>query len=478
MPLLRCVGCSTTSQSSILDLVCTNCGSALILSEGRTPSLKRETLERRPSGVWRYRELLPSPESGQVVSLGEGGTPLLRATNLGAEFGLDDLLIKDETRNPTGSFFDRGSTVLVSLAKDRGIASCTCETTGNLGASVAAYCAKAGIDAKVRITPNTDRGKLYQMIAYGANIETSPKPPKRGRLDDRSIAVTAGNPYILEGEKTTCFEIIQDLGWKTPDAILVPVGTGGHLSMFWRAIRMLEQMRLVGKVGTRLVGVQFAGFTNPLDSLQGVKRLGKSERSFTELEESDPIFMGEAVRAMKESGGNRLETTVEEAIEATGLLARTEGIFAEPAAASVVASLRSAKSQGLIRSDETVVCVITGAGLKDTKAIARIARATKQPLVKEEYSVSPLQVGTTKLEVLRRLSLKPHFGYELWRVLLLGRRITTASVYQHLGELESMGLVRKAGVSTVRGRERILYELTRKGTDLLRMAKKMEGSRL
>ena len=247
--------------------------------------------------------------------------------------------------------------------------------------------------------------------------------------------------------------------------------------MFWRALLMLEQMKLVGRVGTRLVGVQFAGLVNPPGSSRGVKRLGQPGESFTELEESDPIFMGEAVKAMKESGGNRLETTVEEAIEATGLLAGSEGIFAEPAAASVVASLRSAKSQGLIHSDETVVCVITGAGLKDTKAIARIARATKQPLVREEYSVAPLQVGTTKLEVLRRLSLKPDFGYELWKALLQGRSITTASVYQHLGELESMGLVRKAGVSTVRGRERILYELTRKGTELLRMAEKMERGR-
>jgi len=158
------------------------------------------------------------------VSLGEGGTPLLKAERLGAELGVANLMIKDETRNPTGSFLDRGSTVLLSLARRRRVKECVCLTTGNLGASLAAYCAKAGIDARIRVHSSTDRGKLYQMLAYGADVDSSTRP-----LQGESsgvLPVTAGNPYLLEGEKTTGFEVVQDLGWAAPDVIVVPVGTG------------------------------------------------------------------------------------------------------------------------------------------------------------------------------------------------------------------------------------------------------------
>jgi threonine synthase len=476
MPLFKCVNCSQKLDSDALDPTCRRCGSVLVLSDRGTPSLKREFLDRLPSGVWRYRAFLPSPRGGDLVTLGEGGTPLLRAARLGTELDFDHLLIKDESRNPTGSFMDRGSTVLVSLAKERGVKACSCVTTGNLGASLAAYCAKAGIGAEIRIRPTTDRGKLYQMIAYGACIETSWNPAKRGGSDDLSISVTAGNPYILEGEKTTCFEIVQDLGWKTPDVILVPVGTGGHLSMFWRAIQQLKGSGLIDKSGCRLVGVQFSGSALLAGGQRRAKSPGPVEEPFTELEESEPILRSEAVRAMKESGGRWVETTARETIDATGLLARTEGIFAEPAAASVIASLQTARSRGLIDADETIVCVITGAGLKDTKAISRIAKATKQVVVNEDYPVARLQIGETKLQLLRSLASRPRFGYELWKGLSSGRTITTASVYQHLGELEGLALVRKSGVATVRGRERVFYELTRKGSDLLKMAGRIQES--
>lgn len=304
MPLFKCVKCSQVLDSDALDPTCRRCESTLVLSDGGTPSLKKESLDRLLPGVWRYRAFLPAPRVGDLVTLGEGGTPLLRAARLGTELALDHLLIKDESRNPTGSFMDRGSTVLASLAKERGIKTCSCVTTGNLGASLAAYCAKAGIGAEIIIRPSTDRGKLYQMIAYGAHIETSSKPVKKGGPDNRSISVTAGNPYILEGEKTTCFEIVQDLGWETPDAILIPVGTGGHLSMFGRAIQQLKDSGLIDKSACRLIGVQFIGSTPTIRAPRGKKHPSPVEEPFTELEESEPIFRSEAVRAMEDSGGN------------------------------------------------------------------------------------------------------------------------------------------------------------------------------
>ncbi len=474
MALFRCVNCSELLESDVLNPSCARCGSAVVLDSHREPAVTRRGLERLPAGVWRYRAFLPDLGVDDVVTLGEGGTPLLPAERLGSELGLDHLLIKDETRNPTGSFIDRGSTVLVSLAREKGVSTCSCVTTGNLGASLAAYCAKAGIAAEIGIRPDIDRGKLYQMIAYGARVEVSSRLSGMAGSDGRSLSVTAGNPYVLEGEKTTGLELVQDLGWKTPDVIVVPVGTGGHLSMIWRAIVQLRESELIEKSECRLLGVQFQGSAQIVGRSHTGKQSRIAEQPFTELEESEPILKNEAIRAMTESGGQGIETTAAETIKATGLLARTEGIFAEPASASVIASLEIAKSRGIIERDETVVCVITGAGLKDTKAITRIAKAAKQVVVKEDYTVARMQVGDTKLIILRLLANRPRFGYELWKGLSVGRKITTASVYQHLGELEGLAFVRRSGISTVKGRDRVFYELTKKGFDFLRIAGRVE----
>lgn len=430
----------------------------------------REELSRLPFGVWRYRAFLPVPAGQSVVTLGEGGTPLLRAERLGGEVGLSNLLLKDETRNPTGSFIDRGSTVLVTLAKAAGIKTCSCTTTGNLGASLAAYCAKAGIAAKVRIGRSTDRGKLYQMVAFGADVEAASSDERDTEVP--SLSVTAGNPYILAGEKTTCFEIAQDLGWQPPDVIMLPVGTGGHISMVWRALDEMRGAGLLERSPCRLIGVRPGGDSPPKGWMM-VSIAAREEALIPELEESEPFFSKEAARVIKVSGGTEVVTTTSDSIRATGLLARTEGIFAEPASASVVAALVKARSDGTIDADEKVVCVITGAGLKDPKSIARVAKAARKVAVNEPFAVARIQIGDTKLEILRLLGQGPGFGYRLWKELGSSRAISTASVYQHLEELEELGLVRRSGLVTAKGRERVFYDLTRRGSDYLAMAGKM-----
>lgn len=461
MPKFRCVQCSGIVESDDFDVSCGKCGGAVLLSDQKLPYLLRDELDRLPPGVWRYRALLPEIQTEDIVTLGEGATPLLRAERLGRSLGLSNLYLKDESRNPTGSFIDRGSTVLVSLAKSRGVAECSCVTTGNLGASLAAYCAKAGIRSHIRIHPTTDRGKLYQMVAYGARVDAASGPSRTQAPEGSRLAVTAANPYVLEGEKTTCFEIVQDLDWKSPDVIVVPVGTGGHLSMTWRAISQLRASGLLDKRRLRLVGVQLEG--------------SGSGTAFTELEESEPFFVREAARALEESGGHRIVTTPSESVRATGLLAQTEGIFAEPASASAVACLSRAIDRGLVESDETIVVVITSAGLKDTKAVSKLARATRQVHLRADISVARMQVGETKLELLRLIASRPNYGYDLWRSVSQSRRITTASIYQHLSELERLDLVRRSGSLTTKGRERLPYELTRKGGDLLRIGKEIVG---
>jgi threonine synthase len=462
-------------DSEDLGASCELCGSALIFAAQKLGPLDREEFEGLPPGVWRYRAFLPDLAAEDVVTLGEGDTPLLPARRLGKELGLNRLLIKDESRNPTGSFIDRGSTVLVSLAKRAGTRECSCITTGNLGASLAAYCAKAGIGARIRIHQNTDRGKLYQMLAYGAQIEAHTKRADSLYRDSRALTVTAANPFLLEGEKTTCLEVVQELGWKTPDAIVVPVGTGGHLSMIWRAIVQLRESGLIEKSACRLLGVQFAGgasIVSPIGSREGPTSV---DSHFTELEESEPYFRTQAIKAIRASRGMGLVTTATETVRATGLLARTEGIFAEPASASAVASLDTAVKRGFVQRDDTIVCVITGAGLKDTKAVTRLAKVARRVSASEGYAVGTAQIGDTKLALLRLIAGRRRYGYELWRDLSLEKSITTASVYQHLAELEGLGLVRRAASVPARGRERVMYEPTKKGVDFMKMADKLRA---
>ena len=461
------MNCSHATDSEQLAPTCESCGGALLLDYGVLPS-SRDELEDLSPGVWRYRGFLPGIRGEDMVTLGEGGTPLLRAERLGRELGVRNLLIKDESRNPTGSFMDRGTTVLVSVARGRSVRECSCDTTGNLGASLAAYCAKAGINARIRVNPNTDQGKLYQMLAYGAELETVPGGGQ-GKL---SLRVDAANPYLLEGEKTTGFEILQDLGWKAPDVIVVPVGTGGHLSMIWRSIREFDEAGLVRDAGCRLLGVRLEEPSSPYAAHKGVRSAGVFP--LAELAESEPFYRKEAERAMVESAGLSLSTTSNETIAATGLLAKTEGIFAEPSAASVVAALGRAIEGGLIGGSETVVCVITGAGLKDTRAVSRIARETRRIAPQGVYASPSPKIGKTKLEVLRLLRKRPGYAYELWRTLGRERSISTASIYQHLLELEELALIRKRGAVVSGGRERILYELTKRGSDFLRIAGRLE----
>jgi len=471
---LRCVRCSSVMETEDLDASCERCGSAVLVTYRSVPSVTRGQLENLPAGVWRYRAFLPDIASEEIVTLGEGGTPLLRAERLGGELGLSNLLIKDESRNPTGSFMDRGSTVLLSMAKRRRVKECSCVTTGNLGASLAAYCAKADIKASVSIHPNTDQGKLYQMLAYGAEVQLSAPQPVLSSRPGHALAVTAGNPYLLEGEKTTGFELIQELGWKSPDVIVVPMGTGGHLLMIWQAILQLRQAGLVDGSGCRLLGVQARGTHSRGTGVRGQGPNRLRPLPLVELEESEPFFRTKAAEAIADSGGATLTTTSDDILEATGLLAKTEGIFAEPSSASVVAALSEAIGNGYIRRTETVVCVITGAGLKDPKAVSRLAKEARRVRLREPYTSPSPQIGETKFALLRLLQRQPGYGYDLRRQLGPEKSMSTASVYQHLTELENFAMVRRKGTILYKGRERVLYELTRRGSDFLRIAGRLE----
>ncbi len=478
MQKFECASCPTKVEEAALDARCRRCGGALIPLPYAERRMRRAEIESLPPGVWRYRELLPHLQEHQIVTLGEGGTPLLPASRLGPELGFGGLLIKDETRNPTGSFIDRGATVLVSVARREGIRRLLCTTTGNLGASLAAYSAKAGMETTIGISPNTDHGKLYQMIAYGAKVEVLSRRGASLGAAWQGTSVTAANHYLLEGEKTTAFEIVQDCGWTQPDAIILPVGTGGHLTMVWNGLLQLHSAGLVQRPSCKLIGVQLEA-SAPIVGVPEERRPRLKGKALTELEESEPTFAKAALRAIKDSHGFGVEVSANEAISATGELARTEGIFAEPAAASVIAALRKIGAEELLPKKSRIICVITGSGLKDTKAISRIARTAKHIVTREELLIKPIQLGETKLMILRVLQRESLFGYSIWKELGKERRITVPSVYQHLSELEGIDLVRRSSITRAKGRERVFYELTKKGDAALSAAMRApEGEKL
>jgi threonine synthase len=452
----RCASCGSAGRSDVLQSVCGRCGGAVIPLL-RKVNVRAEELEERPPGVWRYREFLPDVGES-VVSLGEGGTPLLRSTRLGERLGARRMTVKDETRNPTGSFVDRGTTVLVSAAASKGVKSVEAFTVGDFGASLAAYCAKAGIEARLAVSPGAEQGKLIQMIAFGARVELlEGRRTKRGR----GALLTSGNPYLLEGEKTTAFEIVQDMGWRAPEAIVVPIGSGGHLTAIWMALRELELSGLVEEAGTRIIGVESAFG----------RRRGRGE-GIAELEEPDPPFRASAHRAIRESGGSVISVNRAESVASVGELARTEGIFAEPAAASVVAAAKRAMEEGLLDGRSEFVCVVTGSGLKDTRSIMRLARTPRRSVSSARPFLVPVPIGRTKAALLRSLQGGSKFGYELWKELNEAQSISIPSVYQHLSELEWASFVRRAERRVAGGRERVYYELTAKGREALRLLSK------
>jgi threonine synthase len=431
-------------------------------------------LGSRVSGVWKYIELLPVKPSAEPISLGEGGTFLHNCPRLADEIGVRRLYLKDETSNPTGSFLDRGTTVAITKAKEFGFKSVAGVAQGNFGASLAAYSAKAGLHCRIDVPREIDLGKLYQIIAYGVEVrlaknaeEVIPESSKE------TLRITPNGPYFLEGEKTTAYEICEQLHWQVPSRIFVPMGNGGHISMMWKAIQELKTLGFLKESGVMMSGVQAIGCSPIVDAF----RAGREEIEPAEVCQTtafdiglkNPTHGSTAVRAINESGGTATTVTDEEMFEATKLLAKTEGIFAEPAAASTIAGLKKLVEEGEVDWDEDVVCVITGAGLKDPAAARRMierVREIEQMIEHSEERKMMVMMGETKRHILQVLAEGELYGYGIWRALLdrFGSDMKIPSIYQHLLELRGLGLVERTRVQQVRGKpSRFYYRLTEKG---------------
>jgi threonine synthase len=334
-----------------------------------------EAARPRPRLVERYREFLPVGPATPPLTLGEGATPLVRLSRLGAELGLPNLYAKVEGANPTGSFKDRGMVVAVARAVERGAQAVICASTGNTSASAAAYAAAAGIESVVVLPKGQIAvGKLLQALVAGARVvaidgnfdQALSIVRSLAEQDDHPVAlVNSINPDRLEGQKTAAFEICDDLA-RAPDVLALPVGNAGNISAYWAGFR---QYAAAGRVpGTpHLWGFQAAGAA-PIVHGAPVER---PETVATAIRIGNPASWAKAVAARDESGGRIEAVTDDEILAAYRDLARLEGIFCEPSSAAGVAGVRRAAANGELGRDSVVVCVLTGHGLKDPTTAER-----------------------------------------------------------------------------------------------------------
>jgi len=482
------LGCTVCAEKYPVDAEyqpCPKCGGQLLLDldlQEISKKINEQVFAKRGWSIWRYRELLPDIDEKRIVSLGEGGTALLECKRLARELGLQKLLIKDETTNPTGSFLDRGMTVDISRANELGFQSVNCHAdSGNFAASASAYAARAGFKCIIYLPRErieaVNVGKLYQIIAYGGSlIIEDPSTEAVHAPGIRSHALSPSNPYFAEGEKTIVYEICEQLGWQAPDRIIVPMGRGEHLSMIWRGITELRQLGFINGQKISMMGVQLESYGEIVDSLHGRKnaRTSRDTRKTVavELATKRPSHGYLAIDAIRGSRGEGVKVKDIEVLDAMTLLARTEGIFAEPAAASTIAGLRRMIDQGAVSKDETIVCVITGAGLKDPYTARRFTTKLKQVdriLSQIESRNYTTRLGRTKLTMLRVIANKETYGYEIWRSLQKrGLKLDISSVYQHLSELEKIGLVTRSRTESVLGKpKRCYYATTVKGRSFI-----------
>ena len=351
----------------------------------------RKYLESRPLiNQWKYRDLLPPKDERNIVTLGEGATPLLRADRLAEALGMRKIWLKDETRNPTGSFKDRGMSVSVSVAKEFGYTKLTTASSGNAAAALAAYAAKAGMDVYAFVIVHAGYGKIAQLLFYGAKVF---KVRGLGREDPTvklmemtyekfgffpSPSFGPFNPYQIEGPKTISYEIVEQLGWRTPDWVFVPVGAASLLTGVWKGFRDFRALGITDDL-PHLFAVQSVGnppFVKAFKEGQDPFHIKPWERPETiawGLEDPYPWDGDGGLAALRETGGDAEEVKDELILKAMKMLASLEGIFAEPSGAAGLAGLIKALEEGRIGRDEEVVVLVTGHGLKDPDIVKQTA---------------------------------------------------------------------------------------------------------
>src|SRR5919205_376480 len=380
---LKCRECGK-EYSPQFRYICEECFGPLDVIYNFSFNVKRNTFSSRDlKTYWRYFELLPIADKSNIVDLSAGFTPLQKASGLGKEMGgMKNLFIKNDSVNPTFSFKDRPAGVAVSRAKETKLKAVGCASTGNLASATAAHAAKAELPCYIFAPSDIEHVKISQALSYGAEFVAVD-----GTYDDANrVASVVGDakgigivninmrPFYVEGSKTLAYEVAEQMNWQVPDILIVPVGSGAMLNAICKGFEELHGLGLIDSVADlRIIAAQPHGcspvvdaFKRKSDNVVPVERPETIAKSLAIGDPGDGLYV---LRKLKEYNGIAEDATDEEIVDGILTLAKTEGIFTEPAGGVSVAVLRKLIEDGKIDSDETIVCYVTGNGLKATEAI-------------------------------------------------------------------------------------------------------------
>jgi threonine synthase len=385
---LECANCGLRHEAGVLQNLCIECGKPLLVrydlrAAGQT--LWKESLKEREASLWRYREVLPVNDWNNIVSFGEGWTPLLNAGRLAETLPVRlNLYIKDEGQNPTQSFKARGMAAAISMAKELGVRKVAVPSAGNAAGAMAAYAARAGMEAHIFMPSDTPLANIVECRQTGANVtlvdglitDCGKIVADRKQAEGWFDVSTLKEPYRVEGKKTMGYEIAEQLNWILPDVIFYPTGGGTGLIGMWKAFDEMEQMGWIGSKRPRMVSIQSATCA-PI-----VRAFERGERFADEFENASTVASGLRVPkaigdflildAIRESGGTAVSVSDDALINAVGEIGAAEGIFCAPEGAACLPALRKMIDDGKIGEGETVVLFNTGSGIKYPEAFQTV----------------------------------------------------------------------------------------------------------
>jgi threonine synthase len=377
---LECANCQTKHEARALQNLCAQCGKPLLVRydlERAAQTLTKDALCNRVSSLWRYREVLPVEDDRNIVTLGEGMTPLLKAERLVQRLDVKlDLYIKDEGQNPTQSFKSRGMTAAVSMARELGAQKLAVPSAGNAAGALAAYAACAGLEAHIFMPRDTPKANVIECEQTGARVtlidglitDCGAEVARRKEAEGWFDVSTLKEPYRVEGKKTMGYELAEQFDWTLPDVILYPTGGGTGLIGMWKAFAEMEEMGWIGPTRPRMVTVQSSGCA-PI-----VRAFENDERFAAEFENAATVASGLRVPkaigdflildALRESNGTAIAVSDEELIAATKEIGACEGLFVAPEGAACLPALRKLIEINFVKEGERVVIFNTGAGVK------------------------------------------------------------------------------------------------------------------
>ncbi len=376
---LECADCGRVHPRDELHNLCVRCSKPLLVRydlKEAARTMTRAALRERDANMWRYREVMPVISDADIITLGEGWTPLLPARQLGRALGMDKLYIKDESANPTQSFKARGMSTAVSMAHKLGVFKVAAPSAGNAAGALAAYAARAGMEAHLVMPRDTPSSNIVECEQLGARVtlidglitDCGAEVARRKDAEGWFDVSTLKEPYRVEGKKTLGYELAEQLAWTLPDVIVYPTGGGTGLIGMWKAFDEMQAMGLVGSHRPRMVSVQAEGCAPIVRAFESGQRFAESFPNASTIASGlrVPRAIGDflILDAIRASGGTAVAVSDADIVAAVREIGEAEGVFCAPEGAACLPALKRLLKNGQVAGDETVVLFNTGAGVK------------------------------------------------------------------------------------------------------------------